>query len=90
MEKMFQMSLTQKDGFTVCAVIKFELFSIHRTLLGQITVMLSHPQVPLLKYIQPLTQYGIKHFRVDPGRSAKCYVNPLNDLFKLLTITIQR
>lgn len=37
-----------------------------------------------------MTQYGIKHFRMYPGRSAKCYVNPLNDLFRLPTITIQR
>lgn len=37
-----------------------------------------------------MTQYGIKHFRTYPGRSAKCYVNPLNDLFRLPTITIQR
>lgn len=37
-----------------------------------------------------MTQYGIKHFRMYPGRSAKCYVNPLNDLFRLSTITIQR
>lgn len=37
-----------------------------------------------------MTQYGIKHFRMYPGRSAKCYVNPLNDLFRLPTITIQK
>lgn len=37
-----------------------------------------------------MTQYGIKHIRMYPGRSAKCYVNPLNDLFRLPTITIQR
>lgn len=37
-----------------------------------------------------MTQYGIKHLRMYPGRSAKCYVNPLNNLFRLPTITIQR
>lgn len=36
------------------------------------------------------TQYGIKHFRMYSGRSAKCYVNPLNDLFRPPTITTQR
>lgn len=34
--------------------------------------------------------YGIKHFHMDPRWSAKCYVNPLNDLFRLPTITLQR
>lgn len=37
-----------------------------------------------------MTQYGIKYFLVYAGRSTKCYVNPLNDLFRLPTITTQR
>lgn len=37
-----------------------------------------------------LTQYWIEHLRTCPGRSAKFYVNPLNDLFRPPTIAIQR
>lgn len=32
----------------------------------------------------------MEHFLMNSGRSAKCYVNPLNDLFRLPTNTIQR
>ena len=37
-----------------------------------------------------MTLYGIKHFRMYPRQSAKCYVNPLNNLFRLPTLTTQR
>lgn len=79
----------KRDGFTICFIINYSCF-ISIIYYCQSTIMLLHPQGLLSKYIEPLTQYGIKHFRMYPGRSAKCYVNPLNDLFRLPTITIQR
>lgn len=80
----------QYKNMVLPVLLLINLFSIHRILLSQITIVRLRPKVPLSKYIEASTQYGINHFRMNPGRSAKCYVNPLNDLFKLPTITIQR